>query len=171
MCPRQRHSGRRVQQSKGAVRPLSEPRGHTSSGSHPRAHYNVEQPTSPKVRNFNPHSNLKIVFCRRYLRRKKGKNREIIGTSEPPVLCPPGIFKNLGVEKEPLLQEGLRRADTISDTSLFSRKTISPSRLPKMREAPFPAAGRGWRESSRALRKLPQEPGFASAPPALPKGR
>jgi len=48
--PQLRH-GRRIwgdgpeQQSKGAVSPLSEQRGHTSGGSHSKAQYNVEQPT------------------------------------------------------------------------------------------------------------------------------
>ncbi len=63
-----RAAGRRVwgdgseQQSKGAVSPLSEQREHTSSGSHPRSHYNVEQPTRNGISRIKHSHDFKDFF-------------------------------------------------------------------------------------------------------------
>jgi hypothetical protein len=50
------------QQNKGTVRPLSEQRGHISGGSHPRAHYNVEQPTR-REKTFPSSRSSSFYFC------------------------------------------------------------------------------------------------------------
>ena len=139
--PQSRH-GRRVwgdgseQQSKGAVRPLSEPRGHTSGGSHPRAHYNVEQPTRHKREEKIPSMAPKEVDLpmrfKRWFFRKEGYTPFRIPWKSLfyllLVLLPGMVLGGLALssfEKEESLLEKRFRETLHAELGLLSRRVFS----------------------------------------------